>query len=81
MKAQGSIPGIVLVHWPSQRDAFKGIKSLISVLEGHGSVLSQPGACEIGFLDWKALEALASPSQNTLSVIESFSCGSIIRRD
>jgi hypothetical protein len=77
----GSILGIILVHWPSPRVVFNGVKSWLSVLEDHGSFLSQPAAGEISFLDWKALEAFASPSQDTLRVIEDYSCGSISCRD
>jgi hypothetical protein len=78
---QDSIPGIVLVHWPSPRDVFNGVKSWLSELEGHGSFLSQSGAGEISFLDWKALEVFASPPQDILRSAENFSCGSIICTD
>ena len=74
---RASIPAIVLLYWPSSRNIFNGIRSWLSVLEGHGSILSQPCAYEIRFLDWQALEAFASSSQDTLSVIETFSWGAL----
>ena len=78
---QGFIPCIVLVHWPSASDVLDGIKSWLSVLGGHESLLSRPGAWEISFLDWKALEAFGNPSQDISHIAESFSRGSIACRE
>jgi hypothetical protein len=78
---QGFIPCIVLVHWPSTRDVLDGIKSWLSVVEGHQSLLSRPDAWEISFLDWKALEAFGHPLQDISHMVESFSYGSIAYRD
>ena len=74
---QNLIPFLVLVHWPSASDVLHGMKSWLSVLEGHESFLWQPGACEITFLDWEALEAFGNPSQDISHIIERFSRGSI----